>query len=183
MLHSTIPGTVRQQSSKPCREVVTLLSSPCCLSLKNPSSSQPAGGLLWVELPHPLLCPSWVPIALRENPSCVPVLCPVAPLSPSVSQAGSTSCFLLFPPRGFGVLAQNIQGFPPWGFAPQHQAEDVPPAQRAFSDNPLTSHECVSLFSVSTIQPFLSPLVLFPSYKPAWLNLDVNNPPGLAARG
>lgn len=63
--------------------------------------------------------PFMTPYCSERKPKLCTSPLPCCPLSLSVSQAGLMPCFLLFPPHGFGVLAQNIWDIPPWGFALQ----------------------------------------------------------------
>lgn len=75
--------------------------------------------LLRMELLHPL--PPSKPLMVPYCSERKPRLCtsPHGP-PPSEYEPGRLHTLsLLLPPHGFGVLAQNIQNIPPWGFAPQ----------------------------------------------------------------
>lgn len=93
-------------------------------------------------IPFPPQSPSWFPIALRENPGCVPVRMALLPLS--MSQAGSTPCPCCSRHMALGSLhktsrTSHLGALPHSSLclevSPGHQAEDSLPAQRPFSDN------------------------------------------------
>lgn len=93
-------------------------ASSCCLPHKSPSSSQPARGTAMDGTSSSSSLPLMAPYCSERRPKLCTSPLPCGPLSLSVSQAGPLPCFLL-PPYGFGVLAQNIQDIPPWGFSLQ----------------------------------------------------------------
>lgn len=145
--------------------------------------------LLNFIIPFPLQSPSRFPLALRENPGCVPVHMTL--LSLSVSQASSTPCPCCSHHMALGSLHKTSRTSHLGALPCSSLCLEVSLGTKQKIPSQLRDPSLITPPPMHVFPCFLSPQhshfcplwCCFSSCKPAWPNLEVNNLPGLAARG